>query len=54
MLYLFNAGTFLVDKSVFDWSPGAAIGASLGFLVVFWFVYDLICRTVGAEEATAT
>ncbi|MFT3720809.1 urate hydroxylase PuuD [Pseudorhodoferax sp.] len=47
VLYLFNAGSFLVDKSVFDWSPGAAIGASLGFLVAFWFIYDLICRTLG-------
>ena len=24
VLYLFNAGTFLVDKTVFDWSPAAA------------------------------
>ena len=47
VLYLFNAGTFLVDKSVHDWSPGLAIGASLAFLAVFWFVYDLICRTLG-------
>ena len=35
VLYLFNAGTFLVDKSVHDWSAGAAIAASLGFLAVF-------------------
>ena len=47
VLYLFNAGSFLVDKSVFDWSPAAAIAASLGFLVVFWLVYDAICRTLG-------
>jgi len=46
-LYLFNAGTFLVDKSVHDWSPAAAIAASLAFLAVFWAVYDLICRVFG-------
>jgi uncharacterized membrane protein len=46
-LYLFNAGTFLVDKSVFDWSPAAAIGAALGFLAVFWLAYDTICRAFG-------
>ena len=46
-LYLFNAGTFLVDKSVHDWSPAAAIAASLAFLAVFWLVYDLICRVFG-------
>jgi len=50
VLYLFNAGTFLVDKSVFDWSPAAAIGASLGFLAAFWVFYDLICRWVGEKN----
>jgi uncharacterized membrane protein len=50
VLYLFNAGTFLVDKSVFDWSPGAAIGAALGFLVAFWLVYDTICRAFGRQK----
>jgi len=47
VMYLFNAGTFLVDKSVFDWSPGVAIAAALGFLAAFWIVYDLICRAFG-------
>jgi len=46
-LYLFNAGSFLVDKSVHAWSAGAAIGAALGFLVAFWFVYDAVCRAFG-------
>jgi uncharacterized membrane protein len=50
VLYLFNAGSFLVDKSVFDWSPAAAIAASLGILVAFWFVYDAICRTFGQRD----
>ncbi len=49
VLYLFNAGTFLVDKTVYDWSPAAAIAASLGFLVVCWIVYDMICRTLGQK-----
>lgn len=47
VLYLFNAGTFLVDKSVHDWTPGVAIAAALGFLAVFWIVYDVICRAFG-------
>jgi uncharacterized membrane protein len=49
-LYLFNAGTFLIDKSVFDWSPGGAISAALGFLVAFWLIYDGICRTLGQKK----
>jgi uncharacterized membrane protein len=50
VLYLWQAGTFLIDKSVFDWSPAAAIAAALGFLAVFWFVYDAICRLFGQRE----
>ena len=50
VLYLFNANIFLVDKSVFDWSPGAAVLAALGFLVAGWLVYDAICRAFGRRE----
>ena len=45
--YLFHASSFLIDKTVFDWSPAAAIAAALGFLVAFWLIYDGICRTLG-------
>ncbi|MBA4176352.1 MAG: hypothetical protein C0505_07295 [Leptothrix sp. (in: Bacteria)] len=45
--YLVNAGSFLVDRSVHVWSPGAAVAAALALLVLFWFAYDLICRWVG-------
>jgi len=47
VLYLFNAGTFLVDKNVHDWSPTAAVIGALVFLAAFWFVYDAICRVFG-------
>jgi uncharacterized membrane protein len=50
VLYLFNASTFLVDKQVFDWSPGAAVAAALAFLALFWIVYDGICRRVGEKQ----
>src|SRR5690606_25355090 len=36
VLYLFNASAFLVDRSVFDWSPAAAIAGSLVYLVLGW------------------
>jgi uncharacterized membrane protein len=42
--YLWSAGTYLIDKSVMNWSPMAAAGTALGFLVVFWLAYDGICR----------
>jgi uncharacterized membrane protein len=50
VLYLWNAETFLVDKSRMDWSPFAAGCAALGFLAAGWVVYDLICRVVGQKK----
>ena len=47
VMYLFNAGTYLIDKSVLDWSPAAAVATALAFLVAFWLVYDFTCRWVG-------
>ena len=32
------------------WSPGAAIGVALSFLVVFWILYDAICRVFGQRK----
>jgi uncharacterized membrane protein len=48
--YLWSAGTYLIDKSVMDWSPPAAIAVALAFLVVFWLAYDAICRTFGQRK----
>ncbi len=50
VLYLFNAGTFLIDKTVFDWSPAAAVAGALGFLVACWVIYDGICRLFGQRK----
>lgn len=48
--YLWSAGTYLIDKSVMDWSPAAAVAVALGFLVVFWLAYDGICRTLAQRK----
>jgi uncharacterized membrane protein len=50
VLYLYNASTYLVDKSLMDWSPGAAVGVALSFLVVFWMVYDAVCQLFGFRK----
>jgi uncharacterized membrane protein len=50
VLYLFNASTFLIDKSLFDWTPTAAVCTALAFFVAFWVLYDTICRTLGRGE----
>ncbi|MEZ5645060.1 MAG: urate hydroxylase PuuD [Burkholderiaceae bacterium] len=48
--YLWSPGVYLIDPNVMSWSPGAAIAAALAFLVVFWVLYDAICRTLGQSE----
>ena len=50
VMYLWNASTYLIDKSLMDWSPAVAITAALSFFVVFWFVYDAICRAFGFRK----
>jgi len=48
--YLWSAGTYLIDRSLMDWSPGAAIGVALSFFVVFWMLYDGICQLFGKRK----
>ncbi|RYX91043.1 MAG: hypothetical protein EOO28_27400 [Comamonadaceae bacterium] len=45
--YLWNAGTYLVDKSLMNWSPGAAGAVAVSFFIVFWMFYDGICQLFG-------
>ncbi|MDO9437424.1 urate hydroxylase PuuD [Hydrogenophaga sp.] len=48
--YLWSPSVYLIDPKVFEWSPAAAIASALGFLVVFWLLYDAICRTLGQTK----
>ena len=48
--YLWSASTYLIDKSKMDWSPAMAITVALAFLVVFWLLYDAICRVFGQRK----
>ncbi|WP_059413004.1 urate hydroxylase PuuD [Cupriavidus basilensis] len=52
VLYLFNASTFLIDRNVYDMSPGAAVGLALSYLAAGWVVYDCICRLFGKSDRT--
>jgi uncharacterized membrane protein len=45
--YLWNASAYLIDKSKMDWQPSTAILVALSFFVVFWLLYDTICRLFG-------
>jgi len=49
--YLWNAKIYLVNPADPNaMSAGAAIAAALSFLVVFWLLYDFICRVFGQRQ----
>ncbi|HOE43303.1 MAG TPA: urate hydroxylase PuuD [Rhodoferax sp.] len=48
--YLYSASTYLIDKSKMDWAAWQAISVALGFLAVFWLLYNLICRLLGQRK----
>jgi uncharacterized membrane protein len=52
--YFWNARAYLIDPARMDWSPAAAITLALAFLVVFWLLYDAICRIFGEREGGDT
>ena len=45
IVYYWGAESYLIDRSVLDLSVAAAIGISIGSLVLGWTVYDLLCRS---------
>ena len=48
--YLWSAGTWLIDRSLMNWSAPAAIAVALSFLAAFWILYDAICRAFGQRR----
>jgi uncharacterized membrane protein len=49
LIYWAGASTYLIDKSVLDLSPGAAVTISIASLVIGWLVYDGLCRLIGSR-----
>ena len=45
IIYYYNSGVLMVDKRVLEISPLNAILISIMFLVISWFVYDLLCKS---------
>lgn len=50
VVYYFNAGSVLVDKSVADISNGSAIALGISTIVLSWFVYDILCKSPLVEK----
>jgi uncharacterized membrane protein len=50
VLYFADARLRLIDASVADLEPWAAILISIGLLVAAWLVYDALCRLLGRSQ----
>src|SRR6266851_1237416 len=50
VLYYANAGTYMVDRSVADISPLAAVAISLALLALGWLVYDTLSRRLDDHD----
>jgi uncharacterized membrane protein len=48
--YYWNARAYLIDPTVMDLTPTAAIAISVATLVAGWLIYDLICRSPIGER----
>jgi uncharacterized membrane protein len=52
LVYWYGAGVYLIDPSVRELSPTAAVAIAAAFLVAGWLVYDLLCKSpLGQHEA---
>ena len=45
VIYYYNSAILMVDKRILELSPFNAILISIISLVIFWYVYDLLCKS---------
>jgi len=45
LVYWYGAQVYLIDSSVAQLSPLAAVGLAAAFIVGGWIIYDLLCKT---------
>src|SRR5216684_1067279 len=50
VLYYANASTYLVDRTVADISPLAAVGINIGLLIVGWLIFDALSRQLEGHD----
>ncbi|HRD35533.1 MAG TPA: urate hydroxylase PuuD [Rhodocyclaceae bacterium] len=50
IVYWIGASSYLIDSNVMALSPAAAIGISIGLLVVGWVFYDILCRNMVGKD----
>lgn len=50
VLYYLNPDAYLIDRSVADLAPMAAIAISIGIVAIGWLVYDTLCRLLEGRD----
>lgn len=50
IVYYYNAKAMMIDPSVYNLSPMAAIAIGIGSGILSWFVYDLLCKSSLKEK----
>lgn len=51
LVYWYGAQVYLIDPSVLELSPLAAVGLAAGIIIAGWVVYDLLCKSpLGSNE----
>lgn len=45
LVYWYGAEVYLIDRTVAELSPAAAVGIAVGILAGGWIVYDLMCKS---------
>jgi len=52
LVYWYGAAVYLIDPSVADLAPRAAVGLAAASIAAGWIVYDLLCRSKLGENDT--
>jgi len=51
VVYWAGASTYLIDGGVMALTPAVAVALSIGFLIVGWMLYELLCRSLVGRDA---
>lgn len=52
VVYYLDAKAYLIDTSVLDLSPTAAVLIGIGSLLISWLIYDSLCKSVISQKKT--
>ena len=51
LVYWYSAQVYLIDPTIAELTPLAAVGLAIAFIVGGWVIYDLLCKTKLGDDA---